>query len=171
MKSRKISIPILFFLILLIPATAQGNQTQEDDKQILVELDDATWISTIDWNPPNRTQVKVYVHSEVPKLVSLQEIPDYSGRSGSFSPMQSYNLQSGQNILYVPYNGRSNSGIAITDSNDGAYYQRQPDNIPDPSSSDTPLIAIYGALSTFLTFIVMRKYQSFRLKRGLIKVK
>lgn len=159
----------LIFLLLATSATAQTNQTEEPEKTVLVELDQATWISDINWNPENQTQVRVTVQSEVPKRVSLQELPDYQGRSGKFSPMQSYNLNSGENAVMVPYNGKQTQGIAITDSNDGAYFRKEPNNIPEPNTTDVIFIAIYGAFSTFLTFIFMRGWSKFQLKRGLIR--
>lgn len=166
MKGKYLSF---FLILLIIGVSGVSAQDSNQSKTVLVELDGATWISDVDWSPPNSTLVKVTIQSEVPKSIGLQEMPDYSGRSGSFAPMQQFTLSSGENVVKVPYNGKSTRGIVITSRNSGAYYQQQPDNIPDPSSLDTIPIAIYGAFSTFMVFVMLRGWSKFQLKRGLIR--
>lgn len=159
---------ILFLSISTVAAQDSENETEES-KDVLVELDEATWISDIDWNPENSSDIEVTVESDVPKTVHIQELPDYQGRSGDFSPMESYSLNSGENNVDVPVNGRSTLGVAITSGDNGAYYQKEGENIPDPNSTDAILLSSYGAASTFIFFIVMRGWHKFQLKRGLIK--
>lgn len=121
------------FLILISGAAAQNTSqaSQDDGKTVLVELDKATWISDIDWNPENRSDmIKVTVHSEIPKPIGIQEIPDFRGKSGSFSPMKQVTLSPGKNDILIPVNGRGNFGsgtlgVAITDSDDGTYYRKR----------------------------------------------
>lgn len=134
----------LSFLFLVSGAAAQGNKTAEDtaSKTVLKELDNATWITDIDWNPENSTGIKVTVYSEIPKPVRIQEIPDYTGTSGSFEPMKQVTLQSGKNIIHLPVNGRINFGVSIADSNDGAYYRKSfLDIFPEVS---TPMLFFAG---------------------------
>lgn len=168
-EAKILSLFLISFFLFSGLTAAQTNESEEDGREVLVELDKATWIQEINWDPANQSLVEVTIQSDVPKLVSLQEIPDYQGRSGSFSPMKSYNLNSGKNTVMVPYNGRTTQGIALTDSNDGAYYRKQPNSIPDPGPIDAIFIGVYGAASTFLIFISMRGWSKFQLKRGLIR--
>lgn len=170
MRRRRLFLLFSLSLLFLVPGgLAQENQTEEEARTVLVELDKATWISGIDWNPENRSQVKVTVQSKIPKPIAIQEIPDYSGRSGSFSPFKRRTLSTGENILYVPVNGRGTLGIALTDQNDGAYYKKRSQSIPDPKPIDSIFIAIYGASMTALTFYGKRFFSKFKLKRGYIR--
>lgn len=114
----------LSLLLMMSGATATNSSASESSKTIIKELDQATWISDINWNPENSSQIKVTVHSEIPKPVGIQEMPDYTGKSGDFAPMDDRTLQAGKNILYVPVNGRMQLGIALTDSDDGIYYKK-----------------------------------------------
>ncbi|MFB6144323.1 MAG: hypothetical protein ABEJ98_03355 [Candidatus Nanohaloarchaea archaeon] len=134
MRTRTHFLVLSFSLIFLTSGTlaAPGNSTAGEDqgKKVLVELDKATWISDIKWNPPNSSQIKVVVHSKIPKPVSIQEIPDYTGQSGSFQPMKSVTLSKGKNTISVSVNGRGKLGtgvfgVALTDSNNGVYYRRR----------------------------------------------
>lgn len=136
---RKFSRPygllfLSFSLLILISGAAAQNETvqgDQEEKQILTQLDNATWISDIDWNPENRSgMIKVTVHTEIPKQVGIQEIPDYQGKSGSFSPMKQVTLSPGENKILLPINGGENFGagtlgVALTDSNDGTYYRKK----------------------------------------------
>jgi len=124
MMSKTFSFLFIIFLIG-IPAAAGQTNTTEDGKTVLLQLDETTWIEDINWNPKNETQVEVKINSEIPTAVSLQEIPDFQGKSGKFTPMQSYTLNSGVNTVLVPYNGKTTKGIAITDSEDGAYINKR----------------------------------------------
>lgn len=116
----------LSFLFLLSAVSAQPNSSsQESEKQVLDELDKATWISSIEWNPENSSQVKVVVHSEIPKQVTIREMPDMRGKSGNYKPNnEPITINSGKNILYAPVNGRQELGIILEDSNDGLYYKK-----------------------------------------------
>lgn len=159
--SRAYSLLFLSFSILmLISGTAAQNKTQGSQKDVLIQLDQATWISDINWNPENSSNIQVTIHSEIPKPVGLQEIPDYSGRSGKFSPMKQVTLSTGKTTVSVPANGRGKLGIAVTDSNDGAYYMKKSRPlIGSISRADFYLFGIMVAVSV-VTHIFFRGYIS-----------
>jgi len=139
----KILILSLSLFILVSTASAQSNSTATD-KQILQQIDGASWISDVDWNPENSSdQIQVTIESEVPKLIWAQEIPDYTGQSGSFDPMEDYQLTTGTNEIFIPVNGRSTLGVAVTTSNNGAYYKR-PDGGELPQAKGFQVLFFVG---------------------------
>jgi len=163
----------LFFMISGAAAQENSSAQEEQTKNVLVQLDEATWISHINWNPENSSQIEVTVQSEIPKPIKIQEIPNFRSRSGSFSPMKSVTLSRGKNIITVEKNGGNTiggvMGISITDSNNGAYYRKEPNSIPDPEPIDAPFLAFYGASSMYITFYLLNFMAKFKLKRGYIR--
>ena len=144
----------LSLLFLVSGAAAQGNSTVDDSssKTVLKELDNATWISNVEWDPENASgQIRVDIYSEIPKQITVQEIPDYTGTSGDFAPREPITIQEGLNEIFVPVNGRINFGVAVTDSNNGTYYRKSFfDFFPNVG---IPLLFFSGFVGFILTIV------------------
>jgi hypothetical protein len=145
----------LSLFLMISGATAANSTAEEDDsssKTVLKELNNATWISDIDWDPENSTKLKVTIHSEIPTRVGMQELPDYTGTEGSFNKMQDFTLQPGENEIYLPVNGRVNYGVSLvplTGSGEGIYYRKSFfDFLPNVS---IPLLFFSGFVGFVLT--------------------
>jgi len=121
--NRKLSAVLLLSMLLISLGSAQTNST-DPSRDVVLELDQATWISEINWEPENQSNIRVVVSSEIPKQIALQEVPDFDSSSGSFEPPQSLTISPGENSISVPVNGREKLGIAINDQNDGSYLMR-----------------------------------------------
>lgn len=165
---------LLFVSISLImlasPAAAeptQNSSSTEQGKSSLKTLDKATWLQDVDWNPENRTGViEVTVYSEVPKPVYIEEIPDMRGKSGRYNPgNEPISLDTGENTIYVPINGRRILGVSIEDSNNGIYYKESIGKLLP--SIGLPLLFF----SAFTGFIITVLAQYWYTKRTTSKVK
>jgi hypothetical protein len=158
---------LFIFFIFLITLSTAAEDTTEQSRQVVFELDETTWVSDIDWNPENNTGINVEIQSEIPKQIAIQEIPDYQGKTGSFAPAKSLTLRPGTNQVNVPVNGRQNEGIALADSNGGQYYNRDPD-ASLPEAKGLQVLLFMGISIIFYEgFYLLRV----RIRNALISVK
>ncbi|WP_414836641.1 hypothetical protein [Candidatus Nanohalococcus occultus] len=165
---RKSAFLLIGLICIVGTVSAQTNQTES--RTVLQELDAGTWISAVDWNPENSSQIKVTIYSKIPKSVALQELPDYSGKSGRGISSKNKMLSPGENVYYLSVNGRSTLGVSIADGQNFAYYKKKSQSYPDPTAIDAAFLAFYGAFSTVLFTIGRSWFARFKLKRGFIEV-